>query len=371
MKMRTIIPFGLLIVGAGIAAAGSAPAAPAQAAAPGPAAAALAPGEGREVADQLATELVRRFVFPDQARVYAAMLRKNVAAGRYDAGTRAALASLISDDLMAVHKDGHLHVSVTEGAGAGGGSIPSKAFPPFIQSAKWIAPGVAYIRPSIFLSNDTEIGKFRTFMRDHRDAKAIIFDLRNHHGGGLGEMDAIFPYLFAKKTPLVRMEVARSIYDDNDAPIAAGPTLKLVKDAEHATFTHYALPGQATPLRRAKIYLLVSNATASAAEHFSLAMKSTGRAILIGENTAGANHFGGPRPVGDHFSVWMPVGRTYDIKSGKDWEGVGVAPDIAADPKLALVVALEKAGVPPAQAIRLDALEVPAEPVHRDKLRAR
>ena len=67
----------------------------------------------------------------------------------------------------------------------------------------------------------------------------------------------------------------------------------------------------------------------------------------------------------------MPVGRTYDIKTGKDWEGDGAAPDIAVDPKQALVFALEKAGLSHEEAVKLDALEVPAEPVHRDKLRAR
>jgi hypothetical protein len=67
----------------------------------------------------------------------------------------------------------------------------------------------------------------------------------------------------------------------------------------------------------------------------------------------------------------MPVGRTYDIKTGKDWEGDGIAPNIAIDPKQALVVALEMAGLSRGEAIRLDAQEVPAEPVHSDKLRAR
>ena len=94
-------------------------------------------------------------------------------------------------------------------------------------------------------------------------------------------------------------------------------------------------------------------------------------ATLIGEATAGANHFGGPAPLDKHFGVWMPMGRTYDIKTGKDWEGDGIAPDIAVDPKEALVVALEKAGVGHAEAMKLDAQEVPAEPVHSDKLRAR
>jgi hypothetical protein len=69
--------------------------------------------------------------------------------------------------------------------------------------------------------------------------------------------------------------------------------------------------------------------------------------------------------------VWLPVGRTYDIKTGKDWEGSGIAPDIAVDPKLALVKALELAGVNHDEAVKLDAQEIPAEPVHKDKIQSR
>jgi C-terminal processing protease CtpA/Prc len=300
------------------------------------------------------------------------MLRKNAAAGLYDSGTRGDVAKRMTDDLQAVHKDGHLHVMVAEPEEQGGanGGAP-KNFPPLIQSAKWIAPGVAYIRPTAFMSTDEEIADFKKFMSEHSSAKTIIFDLRNHHGGRLGEMDVIFPYLFATKTPLVRMQMARSIFDKFGSPFGEAPTLEFVKDAEHITATHYALPGADTALRKATVLLLVSNKTGSAGEHFSLAMKSTGRATLIGEATAGANHFGGPAPLNDHFAVWMPVGRTFDIKTGKDWEGDGVAPDVQADPKQALVVALEKAGLSHEEAVRLDATEVPAEPVHSDKLRAR
>jgi C-terminal processing protease CtpA/Prc len=221
------------------------------------------------------------------------------------------------------------------------------------------------------MSTEEELAQFKAFMRDHKDAKTMIFDMRNHHGGRLGEMDVIFPYLFAEKTPLVKMEMARSIFDQFGSPFGRAPSLEIAKDDARITATHYALPGEATALRDAKVYLLTSNTTASAGEHFSLAMKSSGRATLIGEATAGANHFGGPAPIGDHFAVWMPVGRTYDIKTGQDWEGSGVAPDVAIDPKHALVVALQQAGLSEAEAKRIDASEVPAEPVHRDKLRAR
>ena len=336
-------------------------------------AALIDPGEGRLVARKLADQLVSSFVFRDQAQAYAAMLKKNADAGRYDSGTRGEVAKLMNDDLMAVHKDGHLHVEVTrrqehsEGANAG----PPRNFPPLIQSAKTIAPGIGYIRFSAFFGTDDEMAGVRKWLVENREAKTLIFDLRNHHGGGLDEQDAIFSYIYAQKTPLVRMAMAKDVYEDHGSPIQPGPTLAFVPDGDKMVATHSALPGENTPLRQAKIYLLVSNRTASAAEHFALALKSTGRATLIGEATAGANHFGGGQDINDHFGVWMPVGRTYDIKTGKDWEGAGIAPDVEADPKQALILALEKAGVSHAEAVRLDAQEVPAEPVHSDKLRAR
>jgi hypothetical protein len=332
----------------------------------------LSQGEGRAVALKLADQLVDKFVLHDVAVRYAAMLRANAAAGRYDSGTRAELATRLTDDLLAVQKDGHLHVELTQPEPQGSAQDgPPKGFPPMIQSAKWLAPGIAYIRFTAFMSTPEELGAVRAFMSEHEGAKTLIFDLRNHHGGRLGEMDEIFPYLFATKTPLVKMQTSRSIYDRFGSPFGEGKTLEFAKDDLHVTATHYALPGHATPLRKAKVYLLISNATASAGEHFAFAMKASHRATLIGENTGGANHFGGPAPLNEHFQVWMPVGRTFDPKTGKDWEGVGVAPDIAVDPTRALVVALEKAGLDRSEAERIDKQEIPAEPVHRDKIQAR
>jgi C-terminal processing protease CtpA/Prc len=244
-------------------------------------------------------------------------------------------------------------------------------FPPLIQSAKTIAPGIGYIRFTGFFGTKEELAGVRQWLAENRNAKTLIFDLRNHHGGGLDEQDIIFSYIFAKRTPLVKMAISKALYDRGGSPLDPTPTLVMVPEGDKMVGTHSALPGEATPLRKAKVYLLVSNRTGSAAEHFALALKSSGRATLIGENTAGANHFGGPSKLNEHFAVWMPVGRTYDIKTGKDWEGAGVAPDVVADPKQALVVALEKAGLSHSEALKLDAQEIPAEPVHSDKLRAR
>ena len=334
-------------------------------------------GEGRAVASALADQLISMFVFRDNAEDYAAMLRKNAAAGRYDSGSRGELAKLMTDDLLAVHKDGHLHVMLAPPPRPAGAEEsherrgPPPNWPALIQSAKTIAPGIAYIRFTAFMGTDEEMAGVRKWLAENVNAKTVIFDLRNHHGGGLDEQDAIFSYLYDKKTPLVKMAVAKELFDRGDSPLQSGPTLVFAQEGDKMVGTHSAIPGEATPLRKAKVYVLTSNRSASAAEHFTLALKSSGRATLIGEATAGANHFGGGQPLNEHFGVWMPVGRTYDIKTGKDWEGDGIAPDIALDPKQALIVALEKAGLSHEEAVRLDSQEVPAEPVHSDKLRAR
>ena len=330
-------------------------------------------GEGRTVALKLADDLIASFVFRENAEDYAATLRKNAAAGRYDTGTRGEVAKLMSQDLLAVHKDGHLRVFVADHAERAGSedSGPPRGWPPLIQSAKTIAPGIAYIRFTAFWGTPEEMAGVRKWLAENRDAKTLIFDFRNHRGGGMDEQNVIFSYLYSQKRPLLKMALAKHLYDAGQSPLETGPTLAMTAEGDKMVATHSAVPGEDTALRRAQVLVLVSNRSASAAEHFALALKTTGRGTLIGEPTAGANHFGGGQPLNDNFAVWMPIGRTYDIKTGKDWEGAGIAPDIAVDPKQALVVALEMAGLSHDEALRLDAQNLPAEPVHSDKLRAR
>jgi len=199
--MRAAIAISILLSassGVALSAQPSPTAANSTAAAASPASLPLEGGEGRAVAQKLADQLIASFVFRDKAEDYAAMLRKNAAAGRYDQGTRGGLAKLMTDDLMAVHRDGHLHVMVSDPAEAGaahghghGEEGPPKGFPPLIQSAKTIAPGIGYIRFSGFFGTPEELAGVRTWLAENRNDKTLIFDLRNHHGGGLDEQDEI------------------------------------------------------------------------------------------------------------------------------------------------------------------------------------
>src|SRR5436305_11847446 len=49
------------------------------------------------------------------------------------------------------------------------------------------------------------------------------------------------------------------------------------------------------------------------------------------------------------YAAFIPVGRTFDPDNNWDWEGVGVAPDVAAPADQALDEALRRLGVTPAQ----------------------
>jgi C-terminal processing protease CtpA/Prc len=236
-----------------------------------------------------------------------------------------------------------------------------------MEQARWLAPGIAFVRFNLFPGTPEAVEAARRFMAGHAEAKTIIFDIRTHRGGGLAEMDAIFPYLFARPTTLVTMDTRASVERAGGNPIGAGPTLRTVPAGDDVVRReHFATPHAAEKrLFDAKVLVLTSALTGSAAEHFALALKRTHRATLIGETTGGAGNYGGFRAIGDKFSVFVPVGRTFDPDTGKGWEGTGVAPDVAVPAEQALVEALTRSGVAKAAAERLSAEVAPAAPMTR------
>ncbi len=88
-----------------------------------------------------------------------------------------------------------------------------------------------------------------------------------------------------------------------------------------------------------KLYLLISEETASGCEDFAYALKNAKRATLVGEKTAGAAHAGSPRRLTEHFMLFVPSGRPINPVTHTDWERVGVEPDVKTSAKKALRVA--------------------------------
>lgn len=329
--------------------------------------------EARKTVENLAAALERIYVFPATGKAYAAKLRANLASGAYDGFTDAkAFAEQVTADLQAVHKDAHLRLHIIppedRGASAAAGPISLPAGSAITKSG-WVAPGVAYVSFSMFPGNEATLTDLRRFLDDHRDAKALIIDARGHRGGGMDEMDLFFAKIFSEPTELVAMDTRTAAEEQVVDPVS----IKIVSTSEDVVRRiHTALPDTTqTSLRTAQVYYLTSRRTASAGEHLALALKRTHRATLIGETTRGAGHYGSMVPVDGIYAAFIPNGRTFDPDTGEGWEGVGITPDIQADPTQALVVALEKAGLRHEEAVRIDATEIRAEPVHRDRLRAR
>jgi hypothetical protein len=327
----------------------------------------------RAIVGQLADTLEQNYVFPDFARRYAAALRTKAAAGGYD-NLGENFADTVTADLQAIHADRHLRLGRTGADSGSPGPRPvmrtpgeAGATPPAVGAAAprrvmrmpdassaigqsgWIADGVAYVDIGLFPGSPEVVERFRAFMEAHRDARAIVFDIRGHRGGGLAEMDAIFSYLYPRETVLVGMDTRTAAERQGGNPMGETGTIRRAAAPDGISRTmHYAIPGPDTPLRRAQIFLLTSHRSGSAAEHFALALKRTHRATLIGETTAGAGHYGRMVDFGG-YAAFIPVGRTFDPDNDWDWEGVGVPPDVAVPADQALDEALRRLGVTPEQ----------------------
>jgi hypothetical protein len=309
--------------------------------------------------EDLAQKLIDRFVDPDVGLKYAAMLRANAKAGKYDGiADDKAFAKAVTADLQAVAFDGHLKLLVAAPAsaspGGGGGGSEGKA----IEAAERLTPKIAYIRIGRFFGEPEAMESIRKFLTDNADAETLIFDVRTHIGGGLDEMDLIFPMIFDKPQVLVGMDTRTGV----ESPLDDGPTLRRAAAPDTIIRReHFVTPAAAIGnLSKSKVFVLSSGRTGSAAEHFVLSMKRTKRATVIGETTYGAGNFGGGVPIAGGFSAWIPVGRTFDPDTNKGWDYAGVAPNVPVPAAEALTEALVRSGVDRAEAAALAAKHGPA-----------
>jgi len=301
----------------------------------------------RVVVETFATALERNYVFPEVGVRYAARLREQLQRGAYDDLVDVTgFAELVTGDLQAVFPDRHLAMRPS-GRTSRRGPDPADApkstkasGPRGLEDARMIGD-VAYLRFNEF-PGDASASNARAFLLAHADARAVVIDSRPNRGGRLDEMNAILPLLVARPTRLYRMEMrvdAAAPFQDTAMVHSVAGTASLQR------WDHTIIPDTGERrLQAVPVYYLISRRTASAAEALALGLKSSHRATLVGEATAGAGYFGGPFDVGDPaLQAWISTGRTYDPESDWDWEGKGVRPDVEAPVDDALTVALDLA----------------------------
>jgi C-terminal processing protease CtpA/Prc len=145
-------------------------------------------------------------------------------------------------------------------------------------------------------------------MKSLRHADALIFDLRNNRGGDPHMVALMCSYLFDHRTHL------NDIYDRHE-------------NTTQEFWTSSPMPGNTLADKPA--YVLTSTHTFSGAEEFSNDLKTLKRATIVGETTGGGAHLVQERRIDEHFSIQVPFARPINPISKADWEGTGVAPDVA------------------------------------------
>lgn len=276
--------------------------------------------------------LISNYVFPEIAPKYATRLNQCIQEKCLtNATNNNEVAKKLTKLLQSVHKDKHLNVFAPgqrekmrqrrmvkkkeEGkllANASG-----------ISETKILKNDVGYINLTLFPGTEESIKAIHNAMLAFKNTNAIIFDIREHRGGSPENITEISNFLFQQPTHMV---TTRSPYVNDGKPTP-----------------HMSEPNQYAKYYKDKpIYLLTSERSGSAAEHFAMSMKATGRAILIGEKTGGYGHWGGIVQLGKGWSMFVPSGRTYHPINKLGWEDIGITPDILVDDEESLKTALKR-----------------------------
>ncbi|XP_076122702.1 retinol-binding protein 3 [Alosa pseudoharengus] len=142
------------------------------------------------------------------------------------------------------------------------------------------------------------------------DTDALIVDLRNNVGGPTTSISGFCSYFFDGDKEIV----LDKLYDR-----PTGATRELV--------TLPTLTGKRYGSQKS-LLILTSGVTAGAAEEFVYIMKRLGRAMVIGETTAGGSHPPVTFRVGES-DLFLAIPITHsDTSQGPAWEGAGIAPHI-------------------------------------------
>jgi retinol-binding protein 3 len=267
----------------------------------------------------------RSYIFPEVATKMAAAVRERHRIGAYESLASAReFARALTTDLQAVSRDKHLRVVFSPG-----GERTTPPPRPLLRNHGFekteILPGnIGYIEVTSFQGTGEAAAKAAAeAMSALADTDALIVDLRRNGGGSPHTVAMLSSYLFDQPTHL------NSLYWRERERTDEFWTTKEVAGRRF---------GQGKP-----VFVLTSKRTFSGAEEFSYNLKALKRATLVGETTGGGAHPGSVRRVHELFTVFVPTGRAINPITRGNWEGTGVAPDVAVPAEQALERARELA----------------------------
>jgi hypothetical protein len=268
----------------------------------------------------------------------AAKVEAEARAGAYDGlADPRAFADRLTGDLAGVAHDKHLRVMVPGGPPPEGRGPPPRAEGGVVR-ADLLAGDIGYLEVAGFPPTGPFKPAIDRAMAALAGTRALIIDLRRNGGGDPHSVN----YLV-------------SFFIDPAKPMHVNDIINRTPNTE--TFQTAAFWSVATPTAylNKPVYVLTSARTFSGGEGFAYDMKTHSLGVLVGETTGGGANPGGVVPLPDGLGVFVPRGRSHSPVTGTNWEGVGVAPDVAVPAETALHVALRKLG-DASEAMDIDAL---------------
>jgi hypothetical protein len=300
--------------------------------------------------DAISEKLTEYYVYPDVAAKMVQALRDHQKHGDYRSMTDGfEFADALATDLRAVSHDQHLHVSydpftLPAQSSSAGRSQPSPAEQARFRSMlehqnctfskiEILSHNVGYIKFGAFPPPDICGPTVVAAMNFLAHTDALIFDLRENHGGDPDMVDFMVSYLFRQSTHI------------ND----------LTNRHENETHQYWTVPWVPGPrFVDQPVYVLTSHQTFSGGEEFTFDLQTQKRATIVGETTGGGAHPVEGLSAGDHFSIGVPFGRPINPVTHGDWEGKGVEPDVKVSAADALATA---------EKLAADKLSSPGKPV--------
>lgn len=280
--------------------------------------------------------LEKHYVFPEKGEAMARHAREQLESGAYEGiKDEATLAARLTRDFRSISNDKHLRVRLSPApdplamSSSTSPAAPAAA-PPAIRESnsgfkkvEVLEGNIGYVRFDHFENSEDARQTAAAAMAFVSRCDAVIFDMRRNGGGSPEMVRFITSYLVDERTHL------NDMVDRKDRTV-------------EEFWTMDDMPGRKIGARP-PVFVLTSSYTFSGAEEFTYNLKSLKRAMVVGETTGGGAHPVRGTRVDDRFVMMIPYMRARNPITQTNWEGTGVAPDIACSADEALDRAHEAA----------------------------
>ncbi|MDR6627484.1 S41 family peptidase [Caulobacter segnis] len=284
----------------------------------------------QEIISRLDAALKRNYIFPDRIPAISAELGRRVQSQPIDSEQ---FAESLTLGLIKASEDLHFSVAFDPDRVAAERQAKAKGDETTqarreseraanfgFRDARRLDGGLAYVRFDFFADPQDAQHMAAGAMRFAEGAKGLIIDLRYNNGGVLEMAQFLMSYLYPAGKELKFFD-----YYYNDQGVRV----------RRSQWNLAAVPGQRSA--DMPVVVLTGSTTFSSAEWMAFSLQRLGRATIIGERTAGGAHPVTSVPIDDRFMLQTPFGQIQDPVSGRDFEGVGVSPDIVVPASEALL----------------------------------